>query len=96
MEGIIPEEQLKQESPLENEVHDDLAKLLFRKRYIYIIVAMAVLFLFFFPIGEKSLIERLAELGKQKAENLVPNPSFEKGSGDEPAGWTTKSKYSSE
>jgi len=61
-----------------------------QKRYLYIIVALAVLLVFFVPINGRSLIVRLSEWGKGKVVNLAPNPSFEKGSGGMPEGWATK------
>ena len=64
------------------------------KHRIYItenIFLQYILIFIFLPIRGKSLFQRLMELGKVKVENLAPNPGFEEGSGDKPAGWTTKS-----
>lgn len=63
-----------------------------QKSFFIILISLLVLLLVVFPFGGESLIERAFKETLVKKENLVPNPGFEKGSGSQPAGWTTESK----
>lgn len=63
------------------------------KRYLYYFLAfLFILAVLFIPIKGKSLFNRLLELRKPRIVNLAPNPSFEEGTDNKPAGWTTRSE----
>ncbi|OQX51369.1 hypothetical protein B5M47_00745 [candidate division CPR3 bacterium 4484_211] len=58
-----------------------------KRKFLYLGAILFVLVIFLIPIRRKFLINRLAEWRGLGAGNLVPNSSFEKGSGGMPEGW---------
>jgi hypothetical protein len=98
MEGIVKSPPVKQSVPAKPQDEKpgrfpfSLFSQFSQKKLLYTAVGLVVILLILFvPIKGKSLFNRLVELVTVKEVNLVPNPGFEKGSGDKPAGWTTKS-----
>lgn len=63
-----------------------------RKKMLFVVVGLLILLTLFIPFGGKSFLDRFFKRDGVVGGNLIPNPSFEKGSGDSPEGWTTESR----
>lgn len=62
------------------------------RKFQFLLAVILLLLVFFFPINGRSLLDRLVDWKQERVVNLVPNPSFEEGLDNQPAGWTTKSR----